>query len=57
MIMFNMKIKYVNENNVILGVGGRRKATEEFHKGWKNIKRELEMKVFKESKRVVIFKK
>lgn len=55
--MFNMKIKYVKENNVILGVGGRRKATKEFHKGWTNIKRELEMKVFKESKRVVIFKK
>lgn len=38
MIMFNMKIKYVNENNVILGVGGRKKPQKSFIKDGKILK-------------------
>lgn len=60
MIMLNMRIKYVNQRNLemmTLGVGGRRKATEELQKIWRSFWGELEVKVFKEPKRAEIPKK
>lgn len=42
---------------MILGVGGRRKVIEEFQEIWRIFWGELEVKVFKEFKRVEIFKK
>lgn len=59
-IMLNMRIKYVNQRNLemmTLGVGGRRKATEELQKIWRSFWGELEVKVFKEPKRAEIPKK
>lgn len=51
MISFNMRIKYVHEKMSLLGVGKRRKATDELQIGGRNVEGELEMKVFKKSNR------
>lgn len=41
MISFNMRIKYVHEKMSLLGVGKRRKATDELQIGWRNVEGEL----------------